>query len=162
METSSHDERDEEEEEEEEEDNDNDIMLQLSDHGVIDIDQTTIAVLGADGAIKDMDLIRHDDKLDMRSPSGEVPTSVDDMILARPFNHSSFSSGLVVLRPDGEKPLSVVRKSTLVFFVVDGHLIVQIHKTSFYTKKGTIFIVPIGEFMSLICSYLLSISCDAT
>ena len=52
----------------------------------------------------------------MRSSSGRIPTSTDDMILARPFNHSSFSSGLVIVRPGGEKSLSVVRISTLVSY----------------------------------------------
>jgi mannose-6-phosphate isomerase-like protein (cupin superfamily) len=81
----------------------------------------------------------------MRSVSGKIPTSKDTVIFAKPFNHSSFSAGVVVIQPGGEKSSSVVQKSTLVFVVESGYLVVQIHHASFYAKEGTLFLVPVGK-----------------
>ena len=58
------------------------------------------------------------------------------------FDHSRFSSGIVVLGPEGAKEAQFVNRADMVFYCLKGRVKIQLHETEFIAKKGDAFCAP--------------------
>jgi len=70
-----------------------------------------------------------------------VDKGATNVSFMKAFDHSRFSSGIVVLGPEGAKEAQFLR-SDMVFYCLKGRVKIQLHETEFIAKKGDAFCAP--------------------
>jgi len=74
-----------------------------------------------------------------------------DYLFQKVFSEEDFmSSGIMVLPPGVEKPNRNSGESAMVFFVVNGHCQVTVHRTTFAVPTGSQFFIPRGNQYRLV------------
>lgn len=58
------------------------------------------------------------------------------------FEESRYSSGAIVLGPDGVKETQIVNKADMIFYCLKGRVKILLHDTEFRVKKGDTFSAP--------------------
>ncbi|NXG37301.1 CENPC protein, partial [Dromaius novaehollandiae] len=61
------------------------------------------------------------------------------------LNTSDFATGKLVLKPFKEKGHQFVHMDTIAFHVIQGKIVLTLHKTSYYLTTGDFFYVPAGN-----------------
>ncbi|NXQ38142.1 CENPC protein, partial [Catharus fuscescens] len=85
--------------------------------------------------------------LDCINPAGICTYLLKDetMEVYKDLNTSLFATGILILKPYKEKGRQFVHRSTVVFRIIRGKVIVTLHKTSYCMSAGDSFYVPAGN-----------------
>ncbi|XP_041476227.1 centromere protein C-like [Lytechinus variegatus] len=96
-----------------------------------------------------IDAVATSKMLKFTGPSG-LPAKPDDAItITKALSQKAFAAGVLTVRPFGEKGSQLVRRDTMVFYVVRGKIAMTLHKTSQILQNGDWFFVPKGNVYNI-------------
>ncbi|XP_071486571.1 uncharacterized protein [Diadema antillarum] len=96
-----------------------------------------------------IDAVATSKMLKFTGPSGLPADKGDPITIAKALSQKAFSAGVLTIRPLQEKGSQLVRRDTMVFYVVRGKLAVSIHQTSHVLQNGDWFFVPKGNIYNI-------------
>ncbi|XP_072172619.1 uncharacterized protein [Diadema setosum] len=96
-----------------------------------------------------IDAVATSKMLKFTGPSGLPANKGDPITIAKALSQKAFSAGVLTIRPLQEKGSQLVRRDTMVFYVVRGKLAVSIHQTSHILQNGDWFFVPKGNIYNI-------------
>eukprot|EP00057_Strongylocentrotus_purpuratus_P034106 XP_793941.3 PREDICTED: transcriptional regulator ATRX isoform X1 [Strongylocentrotus purpuratus] len=118
--------------------------------GTSKVCQPTINVVNPDTKQEvAIDAVATSKMLKFTGPSG-LPAKPDDAItISKALSQKAFAAGILTIRPFGEKGSQLVRRDTMIFYVVRGKVAMTLHETSQILQSGDWFFVPKGNVYNI-------------